>query len=299
VDTIDQIREFNRFYTSRIGLVGRKYVSGGLSLSELRVLYELGQNRSLTARWLAGELHLDEGYLSRMLTKFTKHGWLQRTADKTDRRVRHLKLTASGQAQAQAFVDQARARIGNMITRVDAIDKARLIDALHDVQTILGGVQSDVTLRDIAPGDAGWLIQTHAEIYHHDYGFDHTFEALVAEILADFLKARAPQDRAFIAERDGQRLGSIFCKREDAEVAKLRLFLLVEQARGLGLGHRLIDACVDHARACGFKRMVLWTQTNLTAACALYARHGFQVISQQDVHEFGQDMTRQYWQLRL
>lgn len=303
MDTIDQIRGFNRFYTSKIGLVGRKYVSGGLSLSELRVLYELGQGvdqgSPLTARQIATDLDLDEGYLSRMLAKFVKNNWLARTANNTDRRIRHLQLTPEGLACAQGFVDEARTRIGDMISDADPIDQSALVTAMHAVRAILSGERKTTYLRGLMPGDAGWLILQHGEIYHRVFGFNHTFEALVAEILAQFLKADETRNRAFIAVRDGQRLGSIFCMRQDDEVAKLRLFLLIEQARGLGLGRRLIEACIDHARAVGFQRMVLWTQDDLTAACNLYARQGFEITAEEKVHEFGQDMTRQYWQLQL
>jgi len=239
MDTIDRVREFNRFYTRQIGLVERNYLGGGLSLSELRVLYELGQPDPPTARRLSGELGLDEGYLSRILSKFTKQGWLDRTPDPADRRISRLVLSDVGQAQADAYVGEARVRIGEMLAEVDSIDRARMVDAMTSIQRLLSGEVSAVILRDLMPGDSGWLVQQHGELYQRDEGFDHRFEALVAEILADFIRNHDPKnERGFIAERDGQRLGSVFCVRKDAETAKLRLFILVPEARGLGLGRQ-------------------------------------------------------------
>jgi len=300
MDTIDRVREFNRFYTRQIGLVERNYLGGSLSLSELRVLYELGQPEPPSARRLAGELGLDEGYLSRILSKFTKNGWLDRTPDPADRRVSTLVLSHAGQAHAYAYVAEARDRIGEMLVDIDSIDRGKMVDAMTGIQRLLSGEKPEVTLRDLRPGDSGWLIQQHAELYQRDEGFDHRFEALVAEILADFIRNHDPGcERAFIAERAGQRLGSVFCVRKDAETAKLRLFLLVPEARGLGLGRQLLEACIDYARAQGYRRMVLWTHKSHNAACALYAKYGFKITSEQEVNEFGVDLISQIWEIAL
>lgn len=300
MDTIDRVREFNRFYTRQIGLVERNYLGGGLSLSELRVLYELGQPDPPTARRLSGELGLDEGYLSRILSKFTKQGWLDRTPDPADRRISRLVLSDVGQAQADAYVGEARVRIGEMLAEVDSIDRARMVDAMTSIQRLLSGEVSAVILRDLMPGDSGWLVQQHGELYQRDEGFDHRFEALVAEILADFIRNHDPKnERGFIAERDGQRLGSVFCVRKDAETAKLRLFILVPEARGLGLGRQLLEACMDYARARGYRRMVLWTHKSHNAACALYAKYGFEITSETEVNEFGVDLISQNWEIAL
>ena len=300
MDTIDRVRDFNRFYTRQIGLVERNYLGGGLSLSELRVLYELGQPNPPTARRLAGDLGLDEGYLSRILSKFAKKGWLVRTPDPGDRRFSKLVLSSAGQDQADAFVKESRGQIGDMLAGIDGIDRALMTDAMASVQRLLLDEKSDVTLRDLQSGDSGWLIQQHAELYRREEGFDHRFEALVAEILADFIRNHDPEnERAFIAERSGQRLGSVFCVRKDAQTAKLRLFLLVPEARGLGLGRQLLEACMGYARERGYKRMVLWTHKSHNAACALYAKYGFEITSEEEVNEFGVDLISQIWEIDL
>lgn len=206
MDTIDRVREINRFYTRQIGLVERNYLAGGLSQSKLRVLYELRQPNPPTTRRLAQDLGLDEGYLSRILAKFTKQGWLQRTPDPTDRRVSILVLSDGGQTKADALNKESRGRIGEMLGGVDSIDQARLVDAMTGIQRLLTGAKTDVIFRDLRPGDSGWLVQKHAELYQREEGFDHRFEALVAEILAEFVRKHDPEnERAFIAERAGQR----------------------------------------------------------------------------------------------
>ncbi|MBV0912833.1 GNAT family N-acetyltransferase [Anianabacter salinae] len=161
------------------------------------------------------------------------------------------------------------------------------------------GALPDILLRDLETGDAGWLIQRHAELYARDEGFDQSFEALVAEILADFIRNRRPQERAWIAVRDGQRLGSVFCVRQDDETAKLRLFLLEPEARGQGLGRRLLEACIDHARAQGFRKLVLWTHASHRAACALYAARGFVLTASTAKVSFGVPVVEQSWELAL
>jgi len=300
MDTIDKVREFNRFYTRQTGLVGRNYVSGELNLSELRVLYELGQPNPSNARLLARELGLDEGYLSRILGSFTKKKWLQRKPDPSDQRVSLLRLTPEGQAQADTYIHEARDRIGQMLAAMDGISQRQIVDAMMRIQRIFSGSTEDVELRDIQSGDIGWLIQQHAELYVMDEGFNSSFEVLVAKILTDFLENRRPErERAFIATRGSERLGSIFCVHQSNEIAKLRLFLLVREARGLGLGKQLIDACMNFARDTGYQRLVLWTHKSHEAACALYLKFGFEMTSEEPVHEFGVDLIRQNWEITL
>jgi len=300
MDTIDSVRQFNRYYTRQIGLVGRNYVSGGLGLTELRVLYELQQGSPISARVIAKTLDLDEGYLSRILVKFIKNKWLDREIDVGDRRVSQLGLSASGRALASNHIDEARLRIGDMLADLHAGDQAQLVQSMRRIEQLLSGERGEITLDDLGPGDAGWLIQQHGEIYQRDQGFDHSFEALVAQILADYLRQRDPQnERAFIARQDGRRLGSIFCMRKDADTAQLRLFLLVPQARGLGLGKRLLAECLGFARGQKYRRMVLWTKQGLDAACALYEAEGFSVAGTENAHEFGVDLVNLRYELVL
>jgi len=300
MDTIDRIRAFNRYYTRQIGLVGRNYVSGGFSLSALRVLYELGQVKPPTARQLARELALDEGYLSRILAKFINDGWLEKVPDANDRRVKRLKLSKSGQVHYGEIVAQARDKTGRMIADLDKVDQARIVRAMELVQSLLSNDVSPVTLRQLRVGDAGWLIQQHALLYQQDDGFDDSFEALVAEILADFIRYHDPEcERGFIAERDGVRLGSVFCVRETTKTAKLRLFLLLPEARGLGLGKRLLGECMSFAKSVGYCEMKLWTHESHHAACALYRSFGWQLTGSKPVHSFGVDLIEQSWRVDL
>ncbi len=300
MDTIDQVRAFNRFYTREIGLVGRNYVSDGLSLSELRVLYELSRPNPPNARQMSRDLDLDEGYLSRILTGFGKKGWLERKADPQDRRVSRLVLTKLGQQMANGYVDEARGNIGNLLSGVSQFDQSRMVDAMADIKAVLSGNVGDVTLRDLKIGDIGWLVQQHAELYQREEGFNFNFELLVAEILTQYVRDRDPEyERAFIAEKNGRRLGSIFCVRQSPQTAKLRLFLLVPEARGLGLGKQLLEACMEYARSRGYRRMELWTHKSHNAACALYAKYGFEITSEEDVTEFGVNLVSQNWEVTL
>lgn len=297
---IDKIRAFNRFYTRKIGLVGRNYVSGAMGLSEMRVLFELNQPSPPTARHLAVFLSLDEGYLSRILAKFTKNGWLSRCADPGDRRVSRLALTEQGREQAERFLLEANAGIAKMLAPVNLAGTEQVVRAMEKVEAILSSDTEPATIRNLRPGDSGWLIQQHAELYHKDEGFDVEFEALVADILAEFIRNHDPAcERAFIAEQRGERLGSVFCVRQSAEVAKLRLFILVPEARGQGLGQRLIDECLTYARGKDYKRMTLWTHKSQTAACALYAKNGFHIASEELVHVYGADRISQIWEIEL
>lgn len=300
MDMIDQVRAFNRFYTKQIGLVERSYLGSGLGLSELRVLYDLAQPDPPNARFLASDLGLDEGYLSRMLAKFVQNGWLERRPDPGDARKSLLKLTGDGTVQAALYADQARESLARILADVTAADQVRLTRAMSVIEQVMSGEGAKVALRDLQAGDAGWLVQQHGELYAVDEGFDATFEALVAEILAAFIRDHDPlNERAFIATRGGQRLGSVFCTHESDEVAKLRLFLLVPEARGLGLGRQLLEACLGFSKGRGYKVLTLWTHKSHVAACALYEKYGFEMTGEVPVHDFGVDLIRQNWQIDL
>ncbi len=300
MDPIDRIRAFNRRHAARMGLLGRSYLGSGLGVTEVRVLYELAHRDGVTARELSTDLDIDEGYLSRLLGRFERKGWLARRADPADARRRTLGLTPAGMATVAPLDAASRAEIARRLALCPPDALARAAAALEAAEAALSPAPPEVTFRDLAPGDAGWLIQQHGELYARDEGFDAGFEALVAEILADFIRRRDPEiDRAWIAVRGDQRLGSIFCVRLDDETAKLRLFLLVPEARGTGLGRRLLTACLLHARACGFRRLQLWTHAEHRAACALYARSGFTLTASRAVHSFGRDLTEQTWEIGL
>lgn len=299
MDTIDRIRGFNRFYTQRLGLLDRSYLDSGLTLSEVRVLYELAEGEVRTARAMAQALGLDEGYLSRLLKRFAARGWLQRRPDPHDGRQSLLSLTAAGEAAFQPLAGRSRAAVGEMVAGIGPAARVALAEALEQAEALMTA-PGEIELTDLRTGDAGWVIARHAELYAAEEGYDARFEALVAEIVAGYLRDHDPEwERAWIARQGGRRLGSIFCVRVDDETAKLRLFLVEPAARGTGLGRRLLLACMDYARARGYRRMVLWTHASHRAACALYAAHGWRMVEEVPVQAFGQEVIDQTWEIAL
>lgn len=298
-DPIDRIRAFNRSYTRRMGLLSRNYLSSDLTVTEARVLYELCEYGPAAPGDLASHLDVDEGYLSRIVDGFTTKGWVEKHTPPGDARRRIVVPTDAGRAAFAPLKDRSRADIARRLGDTDA---GLVADRIGALDAALDGFDPDrVVLRDLATGDAGWLIQRHGELYARDEGFDATFEALVAEVLAAFIRNRAPEtERAWIAEIDGQRLGSVFCVRsDDPGVAKLRLFLVEPAARGLGLGQRLLGACIDFARATGNHTLRLWTHESHRAACALYEKNGFICTRSLPVTSFGIDLVEQTWELKL
>lgn len=300
MDPIDRIRAFNRFYTGRLGLLDKSYLASGLTLSEVRVLYELDAGEFDTARALAQALGLDEGYLSRLLKRFAGRGWLARSPDPADGRQSRLALTAAGCAAFRPLAERSRADLGAMIAGLDAAGRAALVAAMERARRLMVSGPGEIALRDLGPGDAGWIVSRHGALYAADEGYDMSFEALVAEILASYIRDRDPaRERAWIAERDGDRLGCIFCVKADEATAKLRLFLVEPEARGTGLGKRLLRECMDYARAQGYRRMVLWTHASHRTACALYAAAGWRLVAETPARAFGQDVVDQTWEVRL
>ena len=295
---LDQIRAFNRTYAQRMGLLSNRFLGTDLNVTELRILYELDEFGPTSARELTRRLELDEGYVSRIVEKFTARNWVQKTPNPKDARQRMLSLTRAGR---EAFAPMADASRNDIAERLKGTHLEQIAAHASAIEQLLDAPASKVELRDLLPGDAGWLIQQHGEHYAQSDGFDTSFEALVAEILADFLCNKVDGvDRAWIAARGGQRLGSIFCvKSGEPGVAKLRLFYLVPQSRGTGLGQRLLDACIAHARDTGHRKLVLWTHESHRAAGAIYAKNGFKLIASEPVHSFGVDMVQQSWELNL
>lgn len=301
MDSIDRIRAFNRFYTRQLGLFQKSYLEPGMSLLDARVLFELGQGGPLAARDLMQGLDVDEGQLSRALKGLEGKGWIARAPSETDARRRPIALSEAGQAKLAGLIRRARQAVAGGLDHLSAEDIAGLAQALDTAQAMMADSRPDVALRDLQTGDAGWLIQRHAELYARDEGFDASFEPLVAQILADYLRARDPGcERAWIACRGEERLGSIFCVRGAAPgAAKLRLFLLEPKARGLGLGQRLLSACLAYAREKGYEKLGLWTHESHRAACALYAKNGFTLVDARPVHNFGRDLVEQSWEIEF
>jgi DNA-binding MarR family transcriptional regulator/GNAT superfamily N-acetyltransferase len=299
---IDAARRFNRFYTQRIGVLDEGLLESPFSLTEVRVMYELAHRRGTGATELARDLGLDKGYLSRILKRFRAKSWVARALAGDDARRHMLTLTAAGRRAFAPLERRSQREMRAMLAPLASAQRQRVLDAMRTIEHDLSAAvePSPVTLRAHRPGDIGWVVQRHGELYWHEYGWDEHFEALVAEIAAKFIQHLEPKrERCWIAERDGVRLGCIFVVAQDRTTAKLRLLLVEPEARGLGLGQRLIDACIAFAREAGYKRIVLWTQDNLDAARHLYERAGFRRTSAEPHTSFGKDLVAETWALKL
>ena len=303
---IDAVRHFNRDYTRRIGVLREGLLDSPFSLTQARVLYELAHREQPTATALGQELGLDAGYLSRILSAFARRGLLARQPSKTDGRQSLLGLTPRGR-QVFAKLDAASAaEVRGLIEPLSVTDQERLVAAMRTIEDLLGGragraePRPPCRIRAPRPGDMGWVIHRHGEVYDREWGWGEGFEALVAEIVVRFMEKHVPErERACIAELDGERVGSIFLVAKSKTVAKLRLLLVEPAARGRGVGQRLVDECVRFARRAGYRKIVLWTQSILDPARHIYAKAGFQLVGQEPNHEFGKGLVSETWELRL
>ncbi|HWA37159.1 MAG TPA: bifunctional helix-turn-helix transcriptional regulator/GNAT family N-acetyltransferase [Burkholderiales bacterium] len=300
-NSIDAVRRFNRFYTGRIGLLPEDYLGSSHSLAEARVIFELGTRKGATATELGRDMGLDLGYLSRLLQGLKRRGLVQAKPSGDDARRRDLALTPRGQKTFQGLDARSRKEVGELLGTISSAERATLVGAMGTVERILGGKgKGRITLRSHRPGDMGYVVEAHGRLYAAEYGWDERFEALVAGIVSEYVQAYDPvRERCWIAEMDGERVGSVFLKKQSARTAKLRLLLIEPRARGLGLGRRLVDECIAFARAAGYGRMVLWTQSNLAAARHIYRATGFRLEKSYRHREFGYDLTGEYWSLKL
>jgi len=295
------IRAFNRFYTRQVGVLERHLMGSPFSLTEARVIYELAQRPDQTAGDIGATLGLDAGYLSRMLQGFVGDGLVAKKPSPQDRRQHHLALTAKGRAAAAKLARAADAEAATMLAPLSAADTGRLVAAMATIERLLRGAKAaEASLRAPLPGDMGFVVQSHGAFYAAEYGYDASFEALVAEIVASFIKSfDASRERCWIAELDGRPVGSLFLVKASDEVAKLRLMLIDPAARGRGLGARLIDEAIGFARHCGYRRITLWTQSNLIAARKLYQSAGFNLVGSEPHRSFGQDLIGETWELEI
>lgn len=298
------VRRFNRFYTQRIGMLRQGLYDSPWSLAQVRVLYELAHaDGAVVAKDLARGLGLDAGYLSRILHGFVARGFLRRSPAPDDARRLKLTLTAAGK-KAFAPVDRAsRDEVAALLTPMADDAQARLVDAMHTVETLLGGglrPDAALVLRPHRPGDIGWVVSAHGRLYAQEYGWDETFEALVAEIAARFVRRYDPRrECCWIAERDGRIVGSVFVVAKSLDVAQLRLLIVEPSARGAGIGRRLVAECIDFARRTGYRRIMLWTNGGLDAARHLYEDAGFRLTREESHHSFGKDLVGQTFVLDL
>lgn len=303
---VKAVRHFNRFYTREMGVLD-PYLGTAMPLTEVRVLYELAHRKQPVASEIARDLGLDGGYLSRILRRFESQGWLSRAPHAGDGRQSVLSLTQAGHDAFAPLQQKSRDEAAALLLRLTPADQQRLIHAMQTVESLLapspagGGKQPrTVVLRDPQPGDIGWVVQQHGEIYAREYGWNSEFEALVADIAAKFMRNFQPEwEKCWIAELDGERVGAVFLVRKSATTAQLRMLLLAPRARGMGLGARLTDECIAFARAKGYRKMVLWTNSCLAAARGIYASRGFKLEKSEPYEGFGQQLVGETWSLKL
>ena len=296
------VREFSRFYTRRLGTLDEGLLETPWSLTEARVVFELAQAPSTDMAALRTTLALDSGYLSRLLAKFDAAGLIARTASATDGRRQALSLTAAGKRLYRTLNERSNRQVGELLAPLPDPVREALVGAMRTVMRALDerAAPPAVVLRGLRPGDLGWVVQRHGEVYAREYGWTQSFEALVARIVADYLDQHQPgRENAWIAEVDGQRAGCIFCVRKDDGTAQLRILLVEAWARGHGLGARLVDECVRFARDSGYRKLVLWTNDILVAARRIYTAAGFELVGEERHHSFGKDLVGQFWELRL
>ena len=302
-ERVAAMRQFNRFYTGRIGVLHEGLLDSPFSLAEVRFLYELAHRDHVAASTLASELALDTGYLSRIVKRLTRSGLVTRTQLAADARVRPLTLTPKGRAAFAPLERRSQNEVAAMLSTLPDTAQARLIEAMGTIESLLGNkpeAPSRCVLRSHRPGDMGWVIERHGTLYAHEYGWDERFEALVAEITAQFIRDFDPKrERCWIAEYEGARVGCVFLVRKSATVAKLRLLIVDPAARGIGLGKQLVDECVAFARACGYSKLTLWTKDNLHAARHIYKAAGFSRIAREKHTSFGHALVGETWELDL
>ncbi len=298
---VETARRFNRFYTRQIGVLREGAYKSPFSLTEVRVLYELAHRDQPTATALGRELGLDAGYLSRILRGFERRGLVSKTRSQADGRQSHLSLTAQGRKVFAPLNARSHDEVAAMLRGMPAAHQARVVGAMRTIERLLGGrsePSGPYRLRPPQPGDLGWVVHRHGAVYAEEYGYDERFEALVAEIVAHFVQHYDPKrERCWIAELDGEVVGSVFLVERSKTVAQLRLLLVEPQARGSGLGTRLVSECVGFARQRGYRKIMLWTQSELAAARRLYEAAGFRIVRREKNHSFGKDLVSETWEL--
>jgi len=300
---IEAIRRYNRFYTRQIGVLEEGFLQSSFSLTETRVLYELAQRDRATATLLAEELGLNAGYLSRILRRFQERRLVEKKRSEKDGRQGLLSLTKRGRTAFARLERESKRQIGAMLAPLSAADRRALVGAMESIERLLGASAEPrvpYLLRPPEAGDLGWVVQRHGALYAREYGYDETFEALVADIVAKFVQSfDAGKERAWIAEREGENVGSVFLVRDTEEVAKLRLLLVEPKARGLGIGKRLVAECLRFAQKRGYKKIKLWTQDELHAARRIYEDAGFRVVEREPHRSFGHDLVGEIWEREL
>ena len=300
---VEAVRQFNRFYTQKIGVLHEGLLSSRFSLTEVRVLYELAHRERPVASELGRDLGLDPGYLSRILSSFKAKGLIDSKPSEQDGRQSILWLTEEGKAAFAPLNERARDEIGILMGSLSESDQIRLVKAMESVKELLSPgpkTKMPYLLRPHQPGDMGWVVHLHGMLYTQEYGWDETFEALVAGIVAKFIQNFDPKrERCWIAEIDGEIVGSVFLVKESETVAKLRLLIVHPKARGLGMGKRMVSECLRFARQAGYRKTILWTNNVLVAARHIYETMGFKLVLEEPHHSFGHDLVGETWELDL
>lgn len=301
---IDAVRRFNRFFTRQVGALRKDYLGSAFSLPEARVLYELDRRKDATASDIAAAIELDPGYLSRLLRQFERQGFVTRKKSSSDGRRSHISLTARGKRAFAPLDLRSERHATELLGKLAEQEQKRLVTAMLAIETLSGEkIESarHYILRDPEIGDFGWIVQRHGELYWQEYQWGWPFEGVCAQIVADFINKFDPKkDRCWIAEMDGENVGTVMLvKDEKPGVARLRLLLVDPKARGLKLGAQLVDECIKFARKAGYKSMTLWTHENLTAARAIYKKAGLTLTSSEKKKSFGQAVVAEYWDMKL
>jgi DNA-binding MarR family transcriptional regulator/GNAT superfamily N-acetyltransferase len=300
--SVATVREFNRFYTRVIGVLDEGLLDTPYTLTEARVIFELAQGEQVEVATLRRRLGLDPGYLSRILSRYESDGLIIRSRSTSDARRQVVRLTAAGRSAYKTLDERSARQIQAVLEGLADEEQRRLLAAMSTISDVLGDSRREhrVTLRPLRIGDLGWVIGRHGAVYAEEFGWDESFEALVARIVADYAQQHDPRrENAWIAEIDGEPVGCVFCVRKDDDTAQLRILLVEPSARGFGVGTALVDACIEFARQAGYRKVVLWTNSVLESARHIYERAGFKLLDEQPHHSYGHDLISQWWVLEL
>ena len=302
-ESVAEFRRFSRFYTKQIGLLAKGFLKTRFSLTQARILYELANHEQLTASDIINELGIDPGHLSRILNNFEKEGLLHKVRSKSDSRRRIINLTPQGQNAFSVLNERSMEEAEGLLLRLTGEERRRLLNAMQTIENILGDDSKPPTsylLRFNSPGDIGWIIHRHGVLYSEEYGFDETFEALVAEILVQFIRKHDPKRECiWIAEQDGERVGAVMIVDAGEQIAQLRLLLVEPRARGRGIGKQLINECIKFSRRNRYRKIKLWTQSNLLEARHLYTKADFKMVEEYPHKSFGLNLIAEFWELSL
>ncbi|QYJ14273.1 hypothetical protein Rxycam_00069 [Rubrobacter xylanophilus DSM 9941] len=300
---VNTVRRFNRFYTRQLGLLRDSFLRSPFSLPEARVVYELAQHEETTASHLCQELGMDPGYMSRILRRLKRQGFVEKRPSEHDARQYLVSLTEKGQKAFARLNAASRSDIERLLSKLSDEEQRRLVQAMETIEALLGAPpehRASYILRPPYSGDLGWVVHRHGVLYREEYGWNEEFEALVAEIVARFVQNFDPaRERCWIAEMNGENVGSVFLVKKTDTTAQLRLLLVEPKARGLGIGRRLVQECTRFARQAGYSKIVLWTNNVLTVARHIYEREGYRLVKEEPHHSFGRDLVGEYWELTL